>query len=143
MHVGIEEPVPTLLRRRLRDVTFEHAVGERRRVFPPRLHLARPDRAEVTFEVDPTEDIDAALRVDLAAALLRRVRRTPATPVLAWLTRRGGLEVQDVDLAWLGAIRTAAAEEAAGDVAFVVVNRRAWRDPATGVERTWKRLRRR
>ena len=57
-----------------------------------------------------------------------------------WLTRSGGLELQDVDARWLAATR-AAYDEARAPLAFVVVNRRGWRDPRSGLSRTWVRLR--
>ena len=69
-----------------------------------------------------------------------RVRAGVRPDQLVWLTRTGGLELQDVDARWLAATR-AAYDEASASLAFVVVNRRGWRDPRSGLSRTWVRLR--
>jgi hypothetical protein len=61
---------------------------------------------------------------------------------MAWLTRPGDLDVQDVDLAWLRAI-AAVSDETDRMLPFVVVTRRGWRDPRTGAGRSWARLRQR
>jgi hypothetical protein len=50
------------------------------------------------------------------------------------------LELQDVDAAWLSSARTAAAE-AGVRLTMVVVTRRGWFDPRSGVTRVWKRVR--
>jgi hypothetical protein len=60
---------------------------------------------------------------------------------LVWLTRPGDLVDQDVDLAWLAGARQAFGE-AGVPLVFVVVNRQGWRDPRSGLQRTWVRLRR-
>jgi hypothetical protein len=88
---------------------------------------------------DPAEALDQALRCEVLAALLRRGR---ADPVMAWLTRPGDLAVQDVDLAWLRAVTTVG-EEVGRVLPYVVVTRAGWRDPRSGVGRTWRRLRER
>ena len=62
-----------------------------------------------------------------------------AIPML-WLTRSGPLEAGDLDLAWLAAARSASAE-AGVDLMLVVVTRRGWFDPRSGVRRVWQRLR--
>ncbi len=54
--------------------------------------------------------------------------------------RLGDLALQDVDLAWLAAARAAYAE-AELPLVMVVVSRTAWRDPRSGVGRSWRRLR--
>ena len=59
---------------------------------------------------------------------------------MVWLTRAGDLDLQDVDAAWLSAARAAGAE-AGIDLTLVVVTRRGWSDPRSGVSREWKRLR--
>ena len=64
----------------------------------------------------------------------------PAPDQLVWLTRAGGLELQDVDARWLAAARAANAEAGVA-AALVVVNRRGWRDPRSGLRRTWARVR--
>jgi hypothetical protein len=71
------------------------------------------------------------------------VRRVGAagTP-LVWLTRPGDLVDQDVDLTWLAGARQAFGE-ADLPLVFVVVNRHGWRDPRSGLEVAWVRMRRR
>jgi hypothetical protein len=139
MTVGIVEPVPDALHLVLRRAVLDLVEGERRRQFPPVLHVGRPGGPEATFEPDPDEAADQALRVDVVEALVRRMRRGPEPP-LVWLTRPGALEIQDVDLHWLAAAAAASAELGVA-LRMVVVNRRSWRDPRTGVGREWQRLR--
>jgi hypothetical protein len=141
MSVGIVEPVPDALHLLLRRAVLELAESERRRRFPPQLHAGTPGGSQVALQPvgDPTED--AALRVDIVEALVRRVTPSPERP-LVWLARPGTLDLQDQDLHWLAAAAAAAGELDVG-LRMVVVNRRSWRDPRTGVGREWLRLRRR
>ncbi|HET9423613.1 MAG TPA: hypothetical protein VFO49_20915 [Nocardioides sp.] len=141
MTVGIVEPVPDALHRLLRRAVLDLAEGERRRQFPPTLHAGTPGGSEAVFEPDRAEPEDAALRVDVVEALVRRVHRGPDPP-LVWLARPGPLDTQDLDLHWLAAASAAAGELGVG-LRMVVINRRSWRDPCTGVGREWQRLRRR
>ena len=115
------------------------------------VHVGTPGGAVATFALDDSREgprLDHALRTDVLEAMVRRADRAdrgassgPGRTLLVWLTRPGPLEPRDVDLAWLAATRAAAAE--LGRVLpMVVVNRRSWRDPATGVAREWTRLRR-
>jgi hypothetical protein len=140
MEEGIVEPVARVLHVRLRRAVLDHARTERRRVFPPVLHVGSPGVAVADFVVEPGEPTDHALRTDIVAAMLRRVRQQGSTP-LVWLSRPGApSEVRDVDLEWLAAVRSAGAE-LGRHLPYVVVNRRAWRDPRTGVGRVWQRVR--
>ncbi len=136
---GIQEPVPTALGRVLRRAVLDHARSEPRRVYPPLLHVGRPDAEETAFPGSLEVAGDEALRVAVLEAMLVRVGPLPGTP-LVWLTRRGDLALEDVDAAWSAAARRTSAE-LASPIDFVVVNRRAWRDPVTGVGREWRRLR--
>jgi hypothetical protein len=142
---GVHEPLARPLQTVLRRAVADHAAREPRRVYPPLLHVGWPGGPEDVFAVGPDEELDHALRADVVAALLHTSRRhapvTGAVPML-WLTRSGPLEVGDLDLAWLTAARTASAE-AAVDLMLVVVTRRGWFDPRTGVRREWKRVRQR
>ncbi len=135
---AITEPVPRALLALLRRAVLDHAAHEQRRVFPPTVHVGVPGLVQATLELGD-QRLDHALRTDAIEAMVRRARRPGPAP-LVWLTRRGELDVQDVDLAWLAATRSAAGEL---DVVLpmVVVNRRCWREPSTGVGRTWTRLR--
>jgi hypothetical protein len=141
MSVGIVEPVPDALHLLLRRAVLELAESERRRRFPSVLHAGTPGESEVVFQPELDAAEDAALRVDVVEALVRRVPHSPE-PALVWLARCGPLDVQDQDLHWLAAAAAAAGELDVG-LRMVVVNRRSWRDPRTGIGREWLRLRRR
>lgn len=140
MEEGIVEPVARGLYLRLRRAVLDHARSERRRVFPPVLHVGSPGGTVGDFEIAPDDATDHALRTDVVAALLRRARQAGSTP-LVWLSRPGApSDVRDVDLEWLAAVRSAGAE-LGRHLPYVVINRRAWRDPRTGVGRVWQRVR--
>ena len=146
---GLEEPLPPGLHALLRRATLDHATTERRRWFPPRVHVGVPGGSARVHAVRAEDRTDHALRTDVLAAMLAAVpagvvrgdegrRRTP----LVWLTRPGELDLQDVDAEWLAAALAAGAE-AGRDLTMVVVNRHGWRDPRSGLSRTWVRLRHR
>jgi hypothetical protein len=139
---GIVEPVGRAQRASLRQAVLEHVTSEHRRVFPPLLHVGVPAGRQAVFAADPDADrdlLDHASRTDVVAALLRRAAGW-GDPPLVWLTRPGELLMQDVDASWLTAARAAAAE-AELPLTLVVVTRRGWWDPRSGVTRTWRRLR--
>ena len=139
---GIQEPVPRALHVVLRRAVLDHAVTERRRTYPPLVHVGRPGGAEEVFAVRPDDEtLDHALRCDVVAALVRRSRRSGSVPMV-WLTRPGELDLQDVDVQWMAAARAASAEAGIG-LTLVVVTRRGWSDPRSGVRHEWKRLRQR
>jgi hypothetical protein len=132
-------PLPARTHALLRLAVHEHAASERRRGhYPPTVHVGVPGGRVASLVLDPDEPTDPGLRTDVVAAL--RVRAGAGDDQLVWLTRSGGLELQDVDAHWLAAAR-AAYDEARAPLAFVVVNRRGWRDPRTGRGRTWARIR--
>ena len=140
MEEGIVEPVARGLYLRLRRAVLDHARSERRRVFPPVLHVGSPGGTVADFVIESGDATDHALRSDVVAALLRRARQAGPTP-LVWLSRPGApSDVRDVDLEWLAAARSAGAE-LGRHLPYVVINRRAWRDPRTGVGRVWQRVR--
>lgn len=135
---GITEPVPRLLQRVLRSAVLDHVRSEPRRTHPPVLHVGFPGRAAGRFEVRPDDVLDHALRVEVVEAMTRSCLERGVVPLL-WLTRPvDGHDVED--LAWAAAV-AAAAGELGVTLDLVVVTRRWWRDPRTGVGRTWKRLR--
>ena len=137
MRVAIVEPVPEALRILLRRAVLHHATGESRRHYPPVLHVGVPGGSEASFPARDDDPVDHALRVDIVEAMVRRVGRQVAPP-LVWLTRPGPLRSEDTDLAWLAATRSAALE--LGDALhYVLVNRQAWLDPVSGVGRAWQR----
>ena len=107
------------------------------------LHVGVPGGLVVSLDLDEVEPSDPGLRTDVVAALRVRARHGAAQELdepLVWLTRTGALGLQDVDARWLAAA-CAAYDEAGAPLAFVVVNRQGWRDPRSGVSRTWVRLR--
>jgi hypothetical protein len=124
----------------LREAVLDLKEHERRRHFPVALRAGVPGPASWAYVVERGEQPDQALRTEVAAALLLRCREAEVGTLL-WLTRPGDLNGADADAAWGAAVRAAAAE-AGLPVDFVVVTRDGWRDPASGVERRWRRLRR-
>ncbi len=136
MSVAVVEPVPEPLQRLLRRAVLDLARDERRRQFPSALHAGVPGGSSRTFEAGE-EPLDHALRVDVVEALVRSLGRAPGPPLVR-LTRQGPIQVEDADLAWLAATRTAA-DELGSALRFVVVCRQAWVDPGSGVGRSWKR----
>ncbi len=139
MAEGLQEPLSPPLHRLLRQAVLDHAGSERRRAFAPRLHVGRPGATVVVFALQDGESADHALRCDVVGAMVRRSRRPGPVPMV-WLTRRGELDPQDADLGWLAAAR-AAYGELDLPLLMVVVNRHGWRDPRSGVARSWTRLR--
>ncbi len=111
---------------------------------PVAVHVGRPggdERTVARHVVEPGQELDQALRTDIAAALLQRTSAS-APHRWAWLTRSGSLELHDADVAWCAAWYAACAEGDV-DVPLLVVTRTGWCDPRTGVTRAWSRLRRR
>lgn len=134
---GLRDPIDALLERRLRRATWDHTTSERRRHFLPLVHLGVPGGKEATVADRADQPTDQWLRADLIHAMRRRA--AVAGPIV-WLTRPGGLDLEDVDLRWLSAARQAFAEDPA-PLVFVVVVRNAWVDPRSGLTRRWRRLR--
>jgi hypothetical protein len=127
----------------LRQAVLTHVTTERRRVHPEVLHVGVPGGPVAALSLDEVEPSDPGLRTDVVAALRVRAGLHDAAAdgePLVWLTRAGGLELQDVDVRWLTAA-LAAYDEAGATLSFVVVNRQGWRDPRSGLCRTWVRLR--
>ncbi|WP_211357252.1 hypothetical protein [Nocardioides rubriscoriae] len=137
----ITEPVDRGLLALLRRAVLAHATSEPRRVFPPAVHVGVPGASSVVLTLGD-QRLDHALRTDALEAMARRARAPSAASTLVWLTRPGDpLETRDVDLAWSAAARSAAAE-LGRPLPMVVVGRRSWCDPVSGVHRAWVRLRR-
>lgn len=134
---GLREPVDRAVQQLLRRAVFDHARLECRRIFPPVLHVGVPGIRARTFEVDG--ELDLATRTDVVEAMLRPALEKGVVP-LVWLTRRGDLAAHDVDGAWSAAVGAAGGELGLA-LGLVVVTRRSWHDPRTGVHRTWKRVR--
>ena len=128
------EPVPPATARLLRRAVLDLAGSERRRHFPAVLHVGTPG-GDAAMVVDD-RDWDAGLRADIAGAALGAA----GGAATAWVTRPGGLELQDVDADWLGPLLRSA-EETGIDLVYVVVTRHGWIDPRSGVRREWRRIR--
>lgn len=137
----LSDPLPRATALVLREAVVRHATTERRKRFAPLLHLGRPGTTERTVPA-ALADTDHAVRCDQVAAVLARLPEDqPGKEPLVWLTRPGDLAVEDLDMAWLSACATACAE-AGRDLTWVVVTRHGWRDPRSGLGRTWRRIRR-
>ena len=134
---GLREPVDRAVQQLLRRAVVEHAVAEHRKDFPPVLHVGVPGVRSRRFEI--ASSLDHAVRTDIVEAMLRPAVEKRVVPLL-WLTRRGDLEPHDVDGAWSAAVHAAGGELGLA-LGLVVVTRRSWHDPRTGVLRTWKRVR--
>ena len=138
---GLVDPLPPDLHAALRRAALDHALSERRRSFTPALHVGTPGGVQSVLALEPAERLDHSLRTDVVAALRHRVAAEVPAP-LTWLTRPGDLALQDLDALWLPAARDAC-DVAGTTLTLVVVNRNGWRDPRSGLARTWLRLRRR
>ena len=140
---GLSDPLARRTSALLRQAVLTHVSVERRRVHPGVLHVGVPGGPGAALSLDEVEPSDPGLRTDVVAALrvraLLHVAAAEDEP-LVWLTRAGGLELQDVDQQWLTAACSAYGE-AGAPLSFVVVNRHGWRDPRSGLCRTWVRLR--
>ncbi|WP_248582045.1 hypothetical protein [Nocardioides sp. InS609-2] len=126
-------------RRGLRSAVLELKTRNPRGRFAIRVGAGMPGGPAHWFEIGVDDRLDHALRTEVAAALVHRVRPRAAAPWL-WITRPGPLSVVDADLAWSSASRAALAE-AGLSTRFVVVTRHGWREPTTGAGRAWDRLR--
>ncbi|MFB9314822.1 hypothetical protein [Nocardioides plantarum] len=135
---AITEPVDRRLLALLRRAVLEHVGQERRRVHPPVVHVGVPGGVTAALTLGD-QGLDHALRTDVLEAMVRQTQ-VAGSPTLVWLSRSGARETRDVDLAWLTAARAAAAELGRA-LPMVVVTRRSWLDPSTGVYRDWLRLR--
>lgn len=136
---GLQAPIDRETHRVLRAAALELVEGEKRHRFATVLHAGVPGRCTRHVEDPPLPD--AGLRADVALALLRRGAALTPRPFL-WLTRPGELSVHDDDLRWLGPVAWAGAS-LGSPLGLVVVTRRGWFDPVSGVRREWRRLRRR
>jgi hypothetical protein len=137
---GLREPLDAGLGALLRRTVLDHATGESRRAHPPVLHVGRPGARMARLQLDVEEPFDPGLCADVVAAMRRGAGSPGQAGPMVWLTRTGDLQLQDVDARWLSAARAAYAE-AGAPLVLVVVNRHGWRDPRSGLSRTWARLR--
>lgn len=134
---GLHEPLSPVLEKRLRRAVLDHTATEHRRSFLALVHLGIPGGKEVVHAHREDEPTDQWLRADIIHSMRRRA---DVPDPIVWLTRAGGLEIEDVDLRWLAAARQAFREIGA-PLTYVVVTRNAWVDPRSELSRRWKRLR--
>ncbi|WP_141013729.1 hypothetical protein [Nocardioides sambongensis] len=137
----ITDPVPRALERVLRHAVLAHVRSESRRSYPQGLVVGFPTSPveQRRLELSAT-GWDHSLRTEVVQAMAAPFLAEGRVP-LVWLTRPYVCDGHD-DLAWASAVGSAAGELGA-DLGFVVVTRRSWRDPRTGVGRTWQRAIRR
>ena len=136
--MALQAPIERSTHSVLRAAVLDLVEGEPRRRFPTVLHAGVPGRSARHVDDLP---VDAGLRADIALALLRRASAGTPQPYV-WITRPGELSVHDEDLLWLGPVTWAVAG-LGQQASLVVVTRRGWFDPVSGVRREWRRLRRR
>ena len=128
------------LHRDLRLAVFALRSGERRRRFPPALHVGRPGAPAATYVEDAGEPLDAGLRAEIAAALLSRALLEEDAPA-AWLTRVGSPDPHDLDAGWLAPVRRAFDEAEVLPRCVAVVTKQGWYDPWRDERVVWDRLR--
>lgn len=138
----LRAPVAPAEQTLLRRAVVEHVRTIRGRTIPPVVHVGVPGGPTRSLTVRSDEPTDHALRADVVAAMVGL--RPPPDGRLAvpwvWLARAGDLTLHDLDAQWLAAACTAYGE-AGLDLTMVVVTRRGWRDPRSGLSRTWVRIR--
>jgi hypothetical protein len=134
------DDVPLERRRLLRREVGLLRQRETRRTFDTAVHVGRLGGESAGF-VARAQDLpvlDAGLRTDVVCGLLAGLTTAAGT---AWVVRAGTPEVQDVDLRWFAAARTATDLLGRGLDGCYVVTRTGWLDLVTGRGRTWVRLR--
>ena len=140
---GLVEPLPRDLRAALRRAALDHALSRAAPALhtrPARRHPGRP--AGRPGARAATCDWTTRCAPTWWPPCCVRAARRAGRDRLVWLTRPGDLELQDVDAAWLAAARAASAE-AGTPLDLRGGDRHGWRDPRSGLGRTWTRLRRR
>lgn len=124
----------------LREEVGRFRQRESRRVFDAAVYvgvLGGP-RAGFVLRARDAPAMDAALRVDVAAAL---VEDSPPDWCTAWLVRPGTPEPHDDDVRWLAAATTGFGMHGRPLDGFFVLTRSGWRDVRSGESRVWARLR--
>lgn len=112
-------------------------------MFPAHLHVGTPGGVAVSTPIlqAPT---DFGTRVDLIHAMVRRLgpgtADTPGGVPWTWLTRSGPAGPGELDLAVLAVVMHAYAE-VNEPLTYVVVTRRSWHDPRSGLQQSWSRIR--
>lgn len=125
----------------LRLTVHQFRRSNRRRVFPPVLHVGALTGPAVHWPLeDDSPAPDAGLRAEIASALLSRALLDHDRPAW-WLTRVGVPEPHDLDLAWAPVLDRVSAEAGIEPRCIVVVTKAGWFEPLGDDRATWTRLR--
>jgi len=117
---------------------------EPRQRFDTVVHLGRLGGPRSTCSVPRADTplLDAGTRTEVVSLLLEEIAASEdVAGATVWLTRSGGPQLQDEDLAWLSATCRAFGALDRDLAGFWTVTRTGWLDVRTGASRTWKRLR--
>ena len=137
---GLVAPLPRDLHRGLRAEVIALRQAHRGLRFPVSVRLGVPGTGGPVHVVSAEDPPDHGYRSEVAAALLCAARRPRPTPPVAWLIRPGHLSWHDREAEWLPALVSVYAE-ADLPLVFVVVTKRGWYDPRSGLDKEWRRLR--
>lgn len=102
------------------------------------LQVGIPSGPTRELELQPDDRMDHALRVEIVQAMARSCLEQDRVP-LSWLTRPA-VGPDEGDLEWAAAVGAAGAELGVR-LDLVVITRRSWHDPRSGVGRSWTRIR--
>ena len=135
----MEIPAPDqAARAELRRLVFGLRSGQRRRIFPARIHLGDPEGEQREY-ADEGAPLDAGLRADVLHTLLDGLEE--GAPLAVWLTRVGWPEPHDFDRLWVATALQVAAERDEQPRWIAVITKNGWYDPLGGDCVVWKRLR--
>lgn len=125
--------------------------AQRRRIFAPRLHVGVPGTSSglTSDGLAPLSGppwpvprwLDAGAKADVGDRMVSAWTSQCGSAAYCWYSRPGTPDPHDEDPAWLAAARWAFDAHGLPLLGFWVVTRYGWRDPVTGEERRWKRLR--
>lgn len=126
------------LRPELREAVHRLRQTHRGRSFERVLHVGSLGAEAARFTIADRVDVDQALRLDVATALLERCAEPQP---LLWITRPGDPEPWLSDLAWLRAAWLACRDDGRTPGPAIVLTKDGWTAPFTGEQARWKRLR--
>jgi hypothetical protein len=117
---------------------FVRAAGTRRSLATT-CHVGHPGGERTWWPHNVTAD--PSVRADLVERAVDGL--LIADNACAWVTRGGGLDVEDADAEWFAAAMTAFARHGLPLSAFFVLNRSGWLDLVSNERREWSRVRNR